>query len=260
MIEPRLLFLHFGIRFTDQRIGCLIQFTERVHLIADRAFRAVCHTECFLIPECHRMLEAAEFAPGRVEFARHAEEILAECAGIRSGQRKMVIAPATGRQRLQLQMRIHIGEIPSAAANVTAVVEYRQSRLHLIAHTSGIVGVHSLAKLGNIRVVIRILALIEQCFDAVLAVAGAHTHDVEENAVAVVIADHLFDLGKEIVEIRRIHAEFVIAGTVPAYRIRRISSAQPLRMPPCHFFIESRGEIHRRFDTDLVRGFDFGTE
>ena len=61
-------------------------------------------------------------------------------------------------------MRIHIGEIPASAADVAAVVEYRQSRLDLIdrlTHASGVVGVYTLAKLRNIRFIIGILALVQ---------------------------------------------------------------------------------------------------
>ena len=52
----------------------------------------------------------------------------------------------------------------------------------------------------------------------------------------------------------------MVAGTVPAHRVRRIASAQPFRVTARHFFIKPRGEVHRRFDTDLVRRFDFGAE
>ena len=79
-VKPFLKLLYLRISRAYQVIGRLFHVSVGVHLIADRAFRAVCYTERFLVSECIRMLETAEFAPRRMEFSRHAEKILAEGA------------------------------------------------------------------------------------------------------------------------------------------------------------------------------------
>ena len=51
------------------------------------------------------MLESAVFSPGCVISSRHTEKIMtALCSVISGKQRKMIIAPTTGRQRFQFKM------------------------------------------------------------------------------------------------------------------------------------------------------------
>ena len=69
------------------------------------------------------MLKAAEFAPGKMKFAGHAEIFHAKSSHITCRFRKMVIAPAAGRKALKLQVCVEIGKIALAAGNVSVVMK-----------------------------------------------------------------------------------------------------------------------------------------
>ena len=88
------------------------------------------------------MLESAEFTPGGVEFAGHAEELFAECPAVRGGEREVVVSPAAGRQRLKLKMGVDVGKIAAAAADMPGVVEDGKSRLNCVgAYPAAVFGV-----------------------------------------------------------------------------------------------------------------------
>lgn len=100
-------------------------------------------------PQRVRMLIPAEFAPGGMEFAGHAEEFHAERLGVPCRQREMVIPPASGRKRLQLQMAVDLYQIAASPLLMAVVVIDRQAGLHGInrlPHTAGIIQVGLLAE------------------------------------------------------------------------------------------------------------------
>ncbi|MNC43249.1 hypothetical protein D3C75_921010 [compost metagenome] len=118
-----------------------------MQLIADRAPCAIGNTECSFITERIRVLIAAEFSPGCMEFPGHAEKLDAQRLRISGRQREMIITPTARRQRLQLQMAVHPGKVAPAARDVSAIMEDRQSRLDRFGrflHPGRIIGVGSL--------------------------------------------------------------------------------------------------------------------
>ena len=107
-----------------------------------------------------RMLVTAEFAPGGMEFARHAEIVHAKRLRIACGQRKVVVTPASGRRRFQFQMTVDMGKVAAAATLMAAVMENRKTGLDLVhrfPNAAGIVQVSRLAQGGNGRFIARVL-------------------------------------------------------------------------------------------------------
>ena len=64
-----------------------------------------------------------EIAPAGVEFARHADAILAQFARIARRNREVQIAPAAAGQAFQFEMRIGLFAVFGAGANVPRVVK-----------------------------------------------------------------------------------------------------------------------------------------
>ncbi|MNC33215.1 hypothetical protein D3C75_815990 [compost metagenome] len=101
-------------------------------LVADGAFGAVGETECGFKPQCVRMLVAAEFAPRGMEFAGHAEKFHAQRLGVPCRQREVIVAPASGGERFQLEMAVDMDKITAAPLLMTVVVIDRKTRLHIV--------------------------------------------------------------------------------------------------------------------------------
>ena len=170
----------------------------------------------------------------------------------------MVVPPAAGGQAFQLQVGIHISQIPPAPLNVSAVVEYGQAGLYPVyglAHFGGIACVDSLAQLQGRTVIHRIFSLCQKFGRAVLAVALAHAHDIQENSVRVILAHHLLNLEEQIVQVGRVEAKQMVMGRGKIRNLKFPSGfpyMKPLRMAQRRLFIEACGEIHRGAHPDLV--------
>ena len=97
-----------------------------------------------------------------MELTGHAHDFHAQIPGIGCGHGEMIVTPAAGGQRFQLQMGIHMRQIPTANDDVTAIVEYRKTRLYAVdglTYSLGIVCVNTLSQINNITAVFRTLAL-----------------------------------------------------------------------------------------------------
>ena len=180
-----------------------------MQLIADGDARAAGQRKARLIYQGVGMLEAAELAPGGVEFARHAQEIHAQGAHIRCGHGEMIVAPAACGQAFQLQMGVIARDIPPAVGDVARVVEDggRVGILaHRVFHAPAVVGVHHFAVPAYIRLVCGVHALFQHGFHA--AGAGAHPHigNIQKNAAGIVSFHDLLHLGRQHVQIGRVVA------------------------------------------------------
>ena len=102
-----------GLELLDARIGrrnrgigVVVDGAVRVKLVADQAFRAERHHLRGLVFERLRLLEAAELAPARVELAGVADIVEAEEGRVAGARRKVIVAPAAGRQAFELEVGV----------------------------------------------------------------------------------------------------------------------------------------------------------
>ena len=157
----------------------------------------------------------------------------------------MVITPAAGGKALQLQMGVHIGQIPPAPLDMPAVVEDGEAGPDPVdgfPHLFRIIFIDPLAQLCRGGIVQGILPLLQEGAGAILAVASAHPYDVQEDAVRIVISHHLLNLGQQVVQVGRVEAEEMVMGRGEVRKQERPllpAHQQPLRMAQGHLLIES---------------------
>ena len=267
IIAPAFLLLHLCVSGTDEAIGSRTHKSIGMELITDGALGAIGNAQRRLVTEGIFMLVTAKFTPGSMELAGHAHDLQAQTTAICSGHGEMVIAPAASGQGFQFQMGVHIGQIPPTGNDMAAVVEHRKARLDSIdgfPHPAGVVGVSFPPQSFGVLLVCRIPAPVDHSLDTGRTVALPLRHNIQENTVRIVIATNFVDLGQQIVQVRGIHTQVVVARIS---RIRLKSSAAPslfygppFRMPADRLFIKTSRNIHRSFDTDLMGCFDLGAQ
>ena len=125
IVAPRLFLLDLGIGFADQLISALVELAVRVELVADAAFRAVGQHRGALVAQRVRMLDPAEFPPGRMEFPGHAEKVQPEVPAVGGRHRVVVVPPAAGRQAFEFEVAEMFQDFRVADRHVAAVVEHR---------------------------------------------------------------------------------------------------------------------------------------
>ena len=237
-----------------------------MELVTYRTFCAVGQAQGRLVTKGIFMLEAAEFAPTGVEFTGHAHHFHAQTATVGRRHGEMVITPAAGGQRLQLQMGIHIGQIPPAGDNMAAIVEHRQARLHRVnglTDPTGVVGVGFPAQGLGIFRICGIPSTVYHGLQAGRTVALPLRHDVQENAVRIVIAANFVHLIQKIIQIRRVHTQGLVSGhsrivlklslPIPLHRF-------PFGMAAGSLLIVTSRNIHRGLDSDFMGRLNFRTQ
>jgi hypothetical protein len=246
------------IGFADDPVSLLVHLSGWMELVADAAFRADRkHVRAFVFKR-RGPFEAAEFAPAEVEFASHAEEVEASFGEVFRVERIVVVAPAAGGQRLDLEVR-EVGEVVVASAPVAvAVVEYAGlgvERPDAFADLFKIVDIERLAELLGVLVVLRVEAGVEHALAAARTVAGGVEGDVEEEPYRIEAFDHFLRAVADEVDVGSVEAERTPA---PGSRVvelggrrRRIlrlavlGQAYPVRMQIGHALVPADGQVDR---------------
>ena len=170
-----------------------------MNLIPNGAFRSIGNAERGLITNGIFMLVAAKFAPGCMEFTRHAEVLHPQGLGVAGRQWEVVIAPAACRQALQLQVGAVMGRRAVPALNMPAIMKHRQARLnrvHGLSDAPGIGLIDLLRQLINILLIVGVQAALQQGMDTALTVAGLYADNIKEDPVRVIAFSHLFNLSQ----------------------------------------------------------------
>ena len=173
----------------------------------------------------------------------------------------MVVAPAAGRQALQLEVGVEVREVAAAAGDVAGVVEDGGVRVIFVddvRHPLTVAGIDALAlaqQRGRIR---RVLSQRLNLGAAGGAVADADARDVKEDLAGVVLLHDLLHLGGEQVEIGGVVAEEVVprAPQVLLGDTLGAEPVEPLRVGGDLLFVKTRRDVDRGADADLGAGLE----
>ncbi len=172
-----------AIHLADQAISGGIQAAIRRKLIANAAGEAKAEHAERLEFQRSLVFQRMEIAPAGVEFARHADAILAQFACIARRNREVQIAPAAAGQAFQFEMRIGLFAVFGAGANVprvvkngAAVVVFAHKSAHLLLKAvDGLLG-----EGAHLRFIAKIQAFFQHFLAAGRAGAGPDAHDIEK--------------------------------------------------------------------------------
>ena len=230
-----------------------------MHLVAYRAFRAVRDAQRDLVFERVRVLITAEFAPCRVELARHAQKFKPEPVRVSRRHREMVVSPAARGQRLDFEVRVRERDVAPPRRDMAAVVKYPERRVYFMygfVYLCVIFFVCPVAELFDRVEVARVFALGPEYFHAVLAVAYPRRDYIQKIPLDILEFSRDFpDLLEQNIKIRRVKAKYMPARAhktaVPAAALVFVAQ-QPLGMLAVELPVEPRGDINRGLNADLV--------
>ena len=225
------------------------------------------HLRAF-VPQRVGMLEAAELAPRGVELAGHPQEVVRQVGAVLGRHREVIVAPAAGRQRLQLEVAEEVEDPGVALRHVPAVVEHG----HLgVAHPGGgggglVVLQQCVAGVGlAVLFVQRVDPLLRHRRDARVADALGLRDDVEEEAVAVGEERHdLPDLLAQELQVPGVEAGAeearldVAAG--PAGQPAVGPGLPPLGMRRGGHVVQPGGHVDGHVDVDFLAGVELGAQ
>ncbi len=209
---------HFCVGCADELIGGQIELTVGVELIAHGTASATGVGQGGLIAQGVRVLEAAELAPGEVEFARHTQIVTPQGTGVGGGAGEMVVAPAACGQRFQLKVALVLkGDVPPLEDGTAVVVDDGQTGddpLHGLGHAGGVAVVDHTGVLPSVGVAVGVKSQHLHALDAIGTPTRRHANDVQEQTVKapLVVGQHFLDLGGELIQIGGTEAETVVAG------------------------------------------------
>ena len=224
--------------------------TARADRVDGRAF----------VPERVGVFEPAEFAPGKVEFAGHAEEIHIAGLGNISGRFwEVIVAPAAGRERFEFQMAVEIHHETLVAGNVAAVVENGHVRVVDFRGGDGlliIIEEHLVGVAAAVFALERIVPFFRHARHAPGAAAFALADDVQP--YPVIFREErggFLDLTAEIVKVWRIEAHGEKPGVerapAPAHPAAVFVDLAPVGVEFIDGIIDTGGEIDLRLHIDL---------
>ena len=266
MVTPGLDLFQVGICLSNEGIGCLVHLACRGELVTDRAFRTVGGGKGNLIFERIGVLVSPEFPPRLMELTCHTQKFHPQPLHIAGRQRKMVIAPAAGREGFQFQMCVGGRQVAAAFDDMPPVVEDRHIRLTAVdgfLHSVEVISINPFRQLVYMRLVVGVLPLGEQGFCTVGAVAVLHADNVQKDTVCVVVFHHLGDMLHQLIQVGRVEAEGMVAGM---YKILHPGGGlvciaqQPVGVVKRILLVQPGGYVNRRLDTDLMRRFYLGAQ
>ena len=239
-----------------------------MQLVTDAAFRVECQHGGAFVAQGVRVLVSSEFPPCRVEFSGHAEEVQPQIPRILGRHRKVVVSPASCRQRFQLQVAEVLEKIPAAPLNMARVVEDR----HVGALAQGCGGRHLIVSLqcgfDRLRAILLALGIQAICQHVIHAPSVANCplrDDIQKNAIAIGKQLHNFaDLLAQIVHVgaEKIHrVESRLQDTCrPPLVFSIIRYLPPLRMLVARQIIHTRRQINRSLDANFLAGIILGAQ
>ncbi|OPZ25187.1 MAG: hypothetical protein BWZ02_02569 [Lentisphaerae bacterium ADurb.BinA184] len=216
-VAPRLAGFDVGVGFADQVVGGAVEASARVELVADAAAGAVGEGLAALVEEGGLGLDPAEVGPALVEAGGHPQGGQAERAHETHVQGEVGVAPAAGRQGLDLRVleeRLLLGEVGQGAA----VEPGRDGGPFLQAVNESLVLAHVVqCDLVGVACAVRfglgVEAGLAHALERPDRAAGLVPAHVEEEAVNRAEEAHdLFDLGGQVLAVGAGHVEDVPAG------------------------------------------------
>jgi hypothetical protein len=177
------------------------------------------------------------------------------------GQREVRVAPAAGRERLQLQVGVGGERGADVRAHVAGVIEDRALPVER-ADALGEAPLEALFDLPrearHVRLARRVQAGGQHAFQAIRAVARALPDDVEEEAVHVERREHFFRLSPDELDVGRVEAELVPARLQRrgAVRLAVRRALEPLRVAARLQLVPAHRDVDRDPDAGGVAGGD----